>query len=142
MKTSALLTAALALAISAPALAAGRATGLQATMISVADFQKSTDFYGALGMKLGAKYNSFEWELAWDDATQGSSIVMVHHKPSELASAKASFLIFVPNLQAAMDKLKALGHLPSSEKTVGPTRVVSYVDPDGNNIEILVPASR
>ena len=137
------LAGALILATAAPAAMAQQVNyGMYGIKIAVKDYQKAIDFYTMLGMKMGPKYNASEWELKWDNPSQGSNIIMVHDESgrSTLAPGGAFMMISVPDMKATIGRLKAAGHAGIGEPRITPRSAILMIkDPDGNQIELLGP---
>ena len=113
--------------------------------IAVKDYQRTIDFYTALGMKMGPKHNPAEWELQWDSPAQGSNIIMVHDESGQmkLAPGGAFMMIGVPDVKAIVGKLKGAGYAGFGEPRVTPRATILMIkDPDGNQIELLGPGGQ
>ncbi|MFT4026137.1 MAG: VOC family protein [Novosphingobium sp.] len=127
-------------ALSAPAFAQTMPTGLQGIKIAVADYDRTTRFYSNLGMAAGATYNDHERQLVWVDPAKGVSLVMVHDTSGRMAMTRggAFIMISVPDVPAAVARLKAAGFAVPGEPKVTPRATIMMLkDPDGNSIELL-----
>lgn len=143
MKAALGLGGALILATSTGALAQQVNYGMYGVKIAVKDYQRAIDFYTTLGMKMGPKHNAWEWELRWDNPSQGSSIIMVRDEKDKLklVPGGAFMMISVPDMKATVGKLKAAGHPNIGEPTMTPRASILMIkDPDGNQIELLGPS--
>lgn len=135
------IAAAALLAAAAPAVAQGTGeASMPGVKINVADMARTTAFYTALGMKAGPRYNAHEAALEWSGPAQGSRVIMVHDETGRMsfASGGAFLMINVPDMTAALDRLKAAGFGPFGTPRVNPRfAVLMLKDPDGNQIELL-----
>lgn len=132
------LLAAVSYHASAQTIAAPSLSGVK---IAVADFDKATAFYTALGMRAGPQYHEDTKSLQWPDRAQGSNLIIIlNGGKSHLARGSASFVVAVPDVTAALDRLKAAGFTGLGEPTVTPRMTVLMIrDPDGNQIELAGP---
>ena len=146
MKRIAAFVGGLALAVAQPVIAAeGSGFGMYGIKIGVKDFQKAIDFYTLLGMKMGPKHNAAEWQLSWDNPSQGSNIILVHDDTGRMKLAPGgSFLMMqVPDVKAVAGKLKSSGYPGVGEPMVTPrSTMLMLKDPDGNQIEMLGPTNK
>jgi predicted enzyme related to lactoylglutathione lyase len=140
------LAGAVALTTAAPAAMAQQVNnGMYGIKIAVKDFQKTIDFYSVLGMKMGPKHNAAEWELKWDNPSQGSNIIMVHDESGrmKMSPGGAYMMMSVPDVKATVGKLKGAGYAGIGEPTVTPRATILMLkDPDGNQIELLGPGAK
>lgn len=120
------------------------AASLAGVKIAVADFDRTTAFYAALGMRAGTRYGEHERGLEWSGPAQGSRIIMVHGSGPADGSARgikpggAFLMIGVPDMTATLDRLKAAGFTGFGQPKVTPrASILMLRDPDGNQIELL-----
>ena len=141
MRQIAIVVAVLGLAVASPGVAAEPpGYGMVGVKIAVKDFQRAIDFYGSFGMKLGRKHNAAEWELKWDNPSQGINIIMVRDETGrfKVTPGGAFLMMRVPDVKAAAGKLKSAGYPGIGEPTVTPAySMLMLKDPDGNQIEML-----
>jgi len=135
----------LAMALSASPIAAQTLVPrMAAVKLAVQDFERTTEFYTLLGMQAGPHHNQWEWELRWDDPARGSSIIMVRAENGErfhVTRGGGTLIIGVPDVFAALERLKAAGFEVSGEpRVMGPAAITMIQDPDGNWIELAGPA--
>jgi predicted lactoylglutathione lyase len=144
MKWTMGIVGALALAAASVSMAADAWTGYSMIGIKIAvkDFQKAIDFYTKLGMKEGPRHNPAEQELRWNDASQGSIIILVHDETGRinLTAGSASLMMQVPDVAATAKKLKDSGYPDIGQpRDMKMYTVLMIKDPDGNQIEMLGP---
>lgn len=116
------------------------APGMPGVKLNVADMAKTSAFYTALGMRAGTRYNDHETSLEWGDPAQGSRVIMVHDETGRMSfpAGGAFLMISVPDMAAALGRLKAAGFTGYGEPMVTPrARILMMRDPDGNRIELL-----
>lgn len=129
------IAGALALAVTAPAHAQERPTGMFGLKLGAGDFEKSAQFYILLGMAKGPKYGSNQ-ELHWDAPAKGSAIMLVPRKPGE--GGGSYLMISVTDVPATAARLKAAGFPVTGEPRTNPRATVLIVkDPDGNTVELM-----
>jgi len=117
---------------------ASELAGMPAIKLAVADFDRTTAFYGALGMRLSARHNDYETSLTWNDPGQGSAIVMVRDNTGRFIRGGASIVIRVADMMAALGGLKAAGFTGFAAPRVRPGfTTLDIRDPDGNAIELI-----
>jgi predicted enzyme related to lactoylglutathione lyase len=135
-----------ALALASPAAAAdGPPYGLFGVKIPVQDFQRTINFYSALGLKPGPKHNPQRWELQWDGPARGAGIMMMLDESGSANTARvhASLMIHVPDVNAVAARLRTTGHAGVGEPRVTPRATILIVrDPDGNEVELLGPGAK
>ena len=108
--------------------------------INVADMERTTKFYTALGMTIGTRYNAQESSLEWNTPSQGSRIIMVHGGTGWLSfpSGGAFLMISVPDMTATLGRLKVAGFGPFGQPRVNQKfSLLMIKDPDGNTVELL-----
>lgn len=133
-----------ALAAAAPSLAQNQfGPGMRSVKIAVNDFQKSTAFYTALGMKPGPDRGATR-ELVWEGTTQNSGIVMAspdYARNAKMTRGGTYLMIMSPDVKAVAAKLRAQGYPDVAEpRAMGTMATVLILrDPDGNQIELLGP---
>jgi catechol 2,3-dioxygenase-like lactoylglutathione lyase family enzyme len=142
MKRLKAIILALAVATASPALAQNQfGPGLHAVKMAVSDFQKTTAFYVALGMKAGASYGNTK-SLEWEGSSKNSGILMVsadYSGRSNVVRGGNYLMVVTPDIKAAADRLRRAGFPVGEPKTTGPTAILMVKDPDGNQIELMGP---
>lgn len=144
MKPLVALLAASAVALAQPAAAQSAfSPGMRSIKIEADDFEKSSRFYTALGMKQGAKREA-TWDLLWEGATQNSGIVMTtpeYARRAKMVKGGSYLMIMTNDVQAAAVRLRAAGFpdVPEPRAMGTMVSVLLLRDPDGNQIELMGP---
>jgi predicted lactoylglutathione lyase len=117
---------------------------LYGVKLAVRDFQKTTQFYTLLGMQAGPHHNDLEWELKWDSADRGSSIIMIREDQSarfHVVRGAGTLIISTPDVYAALARLRGAGFaVPGEPRVMGMGSNIMIQDPDGDWIELAGPA--
>jgi catechol 2,3-dioxygenase-like lactoylglutathione lyase family enzyme len=136
---------ALALAVSTATPAAAQQNmfgpGMHAVKMAVDDFQKSTQFYVALGMKPGATYGATR-ELVWESGSKNSGILMAgpaYPGRKDIVRGGNYLMIVTPDIKAAADRLTRAGFPVGKIGGGAQASLLMVKDPDGNQIELMGP---
>jgi catechol 2,3-dioxygenase-like lactoylglutathione lyase family enzyme len=99
----------------------------------VNDLEESLDWYQVLGFTPGPRYDT--WQTMEID---GESKFALHQGIRESGPSTAVISFRVDDLHAEIDRLEQEGIRPLDQITdTGPTRFVTFADPDGNEIQLL-----
>lgn len=120
-------------------------SGMSYIKIETTDFNKSTAFYKALGMKPGWVRDDTR-NMSWEGPTGNSGIVMANSAyaaRTKLVRGGASMVFMTPDVNAALDRMRKAGFagLPEPRQMGTIATVVFLTDPDGNSVELLGPPS-
>lgn len=99
----------------------------------VTDLERSMAFYrDVLGIEPGPRFGT--WQAM---ATEGARFAL-HEGDAPTGNQRAVVGFAVPDLEAAVRRIRDLGHEPLSEPTdTGVSRFVTYVDPDGTHVQLI-----
>ncbi len=132
----------------APAAAANMfAPGTHAVKIQANDFKKTTDFYTALGMKVGADRGadgSATREIIWDGATYNSGLLLVtptYAQNAKMMRGGTVLMLTLPNLDVVATRLRAAGFadIGTPHALGDQVTILMLTDPDGNKVELMGP---
>lgn len=150
MQKIAMLVAAMAAFLAQPATPArgqdAFVAGLRSVKIAVTDFERSAQFYRALGMEDGMSRPDVH-EMVWNDAaTQNSGVMMVSSAYAERAGMAwgGTYLMIVSaDIDATVSALKTAGFQDIGEPMAmgGMVKLLIIKDPDGNIVELIAPVS-
>lgn len=107
--------------------------GVDTVFIWVNDLEESLDWYRQVGFEPGPRYGT--WQVM---NVEGETRFALHQGIREPGPSTSVSSFRVDDLQAEIDRLARLGIEPSDEITdSGTARFVTFVDPDGNEIQLL-----
>ena len=131
----------------APAPAAGRPSMFAAVGIAVSDIEKSRDFYAStLGLRpTGMTFDTpefYEIVMQLPGERTGTALVLMKWKtPKQTKDLAIKLVFYVPDVKAAIDKMRATGAKivmePGSGKLKNATIPTGFAkDPDGYLLEL------
>jgi catechol 2,3-dioxygenase-like lactoylglutathione lyase family enzyme len=139
------LIAAVAACAAAPAAAQQDqfAPGLRSVKIEATDFDKSTAFYTAIGMKPGAVRGDTR-DMVWEGTSSNSGIVMTstaYATRAKMVRGGTYLMVMAPDVDAVLARLRQAGFTDLPEtRQIGTMVTVAFLkDPDGNTIELMGP---
>ena len=101
--------------------------------IWVTDLDESVDWYQLVGFEPGPRYGT--WQVM---SVEGDTRFALHQGIREPGPSTSVPSFRVEDLQREIDRLANLGIEPIDEITdSGTARFVTFVDPDGNEIQLL-----
>jgi predicted enzyme related to lactoylglutathione lyase len=101
--------------------------------IWVTDLDESLDWYQLVGFEPGPRYGT--WQVI---SVEGDTRFALHQGIREPGPSTSVPSFRVEDLQREIDRLANLGIEPIDEITdSGTARFVTFVDPDGNEIQLL-----
>lgn len=101
--------------------------------IWVTDLDESLDWYQLVGFEPGPRYGT--WQVI---SVEGDTRFALHQGIREPGPSTSVPSFRVEDLQREIDRLTNLGIEPIDEITdSGTARFVTFVDPDGNEIQLL-----
>jgi predicted enzyme related to lactoylglutathione lyase len=106
---------------------------IDTVFVWVTDLDRAVDWYRRMGIEPGPRYGA--WQTM---STDGAARFALHEGERGEGGPTAVIAFAVDDLDAQMGRLSALGMDPIDEITdTGAARFTTYVDPDGNQIQIL-----
>jgi catechol 2,3-dioxygenase-like lactoylglutathione lyase family enzyme len=101
--------------------------------IWVTDLDESLDWYQLVGFEPGPRYGT--WQVM---SVEGDTRFALHQGIREPGPSTSVPSFLVEDLQREIDRLANLGIEPIDEITdSGTARFVTFLDPDGNEIQLL-----
>ncbi len=100
----------------------------------VADLERSMPFYrDVLGLEPGPRFGS--WQAM---ATEGARFALHEGEAPDGERQRAVVGFAVPDLEAAVDRIRQLGHEPIGPPAdTGVSWFVTYEDPDGTHVQLI-----
>lgn len=100
----------------------------------VTDLAGSVEWYRSLGLASGPRFGP--WQSL---ATAGETRFALHEGVREPGIATAVISFRVDDLDAELSRLAGLGIVPSDSEVTdtGEARFITFIDPDGNEIQLL-----
>jgi glyoxylase I family protein len=108
--------------------------GIHHVAINVRDVEEAVAFYcGVLGFTPRTDRPDFSFGGAWLDAGDQQLHLLEAEPPTSVGQ---HFAIHVPDLDATISELRALGHQVSDAAPVATNRQAFIQDPSGNTVEL------
>lgn len=107
---------------------------IDTVFVWVSDLEASVEWYRRLGIEAGPRHGS--WQVI---SVDGESRFGLHQGERQPGGSTAGVAFRVSDLDAEMARLAADGITPTDREVTdtGMARFTTYLDPDGNEIQLL-----